>query len=67
MNHGMAHCKGDGCMMRNTCLRYQAHLDYEADEQLKATMAVPYHDENECLPKGYSLYWKTYEQEGGEA
>lgn len=61
MNHDMAHCKGDGCMMINTCRRYQAHLEYQADTKLQKEKAVPYCDESECLPRGYALYMKGYD------
>ncbi len=23
-----AHCKGDGCLVKGKCMRYQLHLDY---------------------------------------
>jgi hypothetical protein len=61
MNHDMAHCKGDGCMMNNTCRRYHAHLEYQADTKLQKEKAVPYCDESECLPRGYALYMKGYD------
>lgn len=61
MNHNISHCRGEGCMLRDTCMHYQAHLEYQADEHLKASIAVPYNDESECLLAGQKLYWKTYD------
>lgn len=61
MNHEISHCKGDGCMKRESCMHYQAHLEYQADVRLKASVAVGYNDESECLPNDYHLYWKTYD------
>ena len=52
MNHAISHCRGEGCMLRDTCMHYQAHLEYQADEHLKASIAVPYNDESECLLNG---------------
>ena len=67
MNHDISHCKGDGCMLRESCMHYQAHLEYQSDEKLKATIAVPYCEESECLQHDYQLYWKTYaiDEKGG--
>lgn len=27
MNHDYAHCNGDGCSLRDKCVRYLLHLD----------------------------------------
>ena len=69
MNHDLAHCKGEGCMLRESCLRYQAHLDYHARPEMVAAISVPYFDENECLLHRRQLYWQTYDMrdaEGGQ-
>ena len=69
MNHDISHCKGDGCMLRESCMHYQAHLDYHAHPAMVAAIAVPYIDESECQLHGNQLYWQTYDlrrqEEGG--
>lgn len=56
MNHDMTHCDGEGCMLRESCRRYHAHLEYQGDEGLKALMAVPYCEAAECTACGNRLY-----------
>lgn len=29
MIHDIAHCQGNGCPIRETCFRYQAHLEVQ--------------------------------------
>lgn len=62
MNHDITHCKGEGCMLRESCMRYQAHLEYHAHPELVAAVGVPYCDESKCLLTGQKLYWKTYDR-----
>lgn len=59
MRHDCIHCNGDGCMLRETCMCYKAHLEYQADEGLKAVLSVPYIESGECLTKDYGLFWRT--------
>ena len=74
MNHDMTHCKGDGCMLRESCLRYQAHLDVLIHPDTVADRLLSYHDEQECIGNGYALRWETNDlrndellQKGGQA
>ncbi len=67
MNHDITHCKGEGCMLRESCMRYQAHLEYHAHPEMVAAIGVPYCDENECLMTGQKLYWETYDLRANNA
>lgn len=73
MNHDLTHCHGEGCMLRESCLRYHAHLDAQAHPDVAADHLLAYHDEQECIGRGYALLWKTYDlrddnqQKGGKA
>lgn len=30
MSHDITHCAGNGCPIKNTCFRFEAHLDLQA-------------------------------------
>lgn len=66
MNHDMTHCKGEGCMLRESCMRYQAHLDAKEHPEAVADILLAYNQEDECLTTGNALYWQTYDLRGRE-
>lgn len=60
MNHDINHCKGDGCLCKETCLCYKAHLDLFKPVNINEPFWnwVSYTDVNVCIENNYFLYMK---------
>ncbi len=57
MQHNVTHCSSNGCIKRDTCYRYLAHLDARKQE----LTWLPYLNPAVCQEENYNMYWRVDE------